>query len=300
MLAPICLFTYNRLDVTKLTVEFLQKNFLANESNLIIFSDGPKDKYDQKKVQDVREFLKNTTGFKSIEIIESTNNKGLANSIITGVTNTINQYGKVIVLEDDILTSRNFLMFMNEGLDFYSCHKDIISVCGYNMKVHDIRGKKYPYDMYFAKRSASWGWGTWKEKWEGIDWEIKDFDLIFRNKRMIKEFNQMGSDMYKMLLMQKKGLNNSWAIRYCYHQFKNNLYSVYPIVSKVRNVGFSKEATHTIQKFNRFDVEIDKNNDIKFRFAEDVVLNNEILKKFRAINGIRMRIYSKIRNILNI
>jgi GT2 family glycosyltransferase len=111
-LAPITLFVYNRLDHTIDTVMALQKNDLSKESELFIFSDGPKNKDDEKKVLAVRKYIKSIKGFKKVTIFESKKNKGLANSIISGVTKIINKYGRIIVLEDDIVTSKYFLIFL--------------------------------------------------------------------------------------------------------------------------------------------------------------------------------------------
>ena len=116
MLAPICLFTYNRIDELKLTIKALQQNFLAVESDLVIFSDGGKDENSWEKVNHVRQYLRSVSGFRSLEIVESPNNKGLANSIITGVSSVTEKQQKVIVLEDDLITSTNFLDYMNQCL----------------------------------------------------------------------------------------------------------------------------------------------------------------------------------------
>ncbi|GHV47987.1 glycosyl transferase [Bacteroidia bacterium] len=297
-LAPICLFVYNRLSETKQTITSLQQIFLAKESDLFIFSDGAKTESAIEKVSSVRKFVKSLSGFKSISIIESDVNKGLANSIISGVTNIIEQYGKVIVIEDDLLTSPNFLNFMNQGLDFYEEIPGIISVSGYNMKVRNIQNKDYPYDIFFAMRLASWGWATWKNRWSMIDWTLPDFIQFSKDKRQQRKFNQMGSDMCKMLKNQQMGLNDSWAIRFCYHQFMHKLYSVYPFISKVRNIGFSSDATHTRYKYNRFDVSLDSTNQIDFLFRKNVILNKQILSDFRNTNSIQARLYSKFRFFL--
>lgn len=293
-LAPILLFVYKRLDTLKLNLEALKKNDLARESDLIIFSDAAKHDHEKTVVEEVREYLCTISGFRSVTIHKSQINKGLANSIIDGVTQIINEYGKVIVLEDDLETSSNFLLFMNQSLKFYESYPDIISVSGYNMAI--TPHKNYPYDVFFTLRSASWGWGTWKKKWIGIDWEVSDFRTFSGNKKDIKAFNDMGSDLFGMLKKQQMKLNNSWAIRYCYHQFKYNLYSVYPTISKVRNIGFDENATHTIQKYNRFDVLVDRTEKTKFKFSTEVILDEYILKQFRSLNGIRKRLISKIRN----
>ena len=132
-LAPICLFTYSRLEETKRTIEALKKNFLAPKSELFIFSDGPKNHETKDKVKAVRDFIKTIDGFKKITIFESKTNEGLAKSIINGVTKVVNEYGKVIVLEDDLLTTPNFLDFMNQALLFFELNLSIYSINGYSL-----------------------------------------------------------------------------------------------------------------------------------------------------------------------
>jgi GT2 family glycosyltransferase len=183
MYSPICLFTYNRLDLTKRTVEELQKNYLAPESNLIIFSDGPKTPESSKQVMDLRKYLKTIEGFLSVEIYESPRNKGLADSIISGVSSVVEKYGKAIVLEDDLLTTPNFLSYMNQAMEYYENSKEIISICGYGLKIK----KPYYYkeDVYLYGRSFSWGWATWVDRWETIDWEVKDWESFKYDKKMV-------------------------------------------------------------------------------------------------------------------
>ncbi len=128
VLAPIVLFVYNRLSHTKQTVESLQKNYLADQSELFIFSDGPKNELDRQKVENVRKYLNSINGFKNIVIKESQENKGLANSVISGVSEIISKYGKIIVMEDDLVSAPGFLKFMNEALEFYKDNsKDIFN-----------------------------------------------------------------------------------------------------------------------------------------------------------------------------
>ena len=112
--APIALFVYNRPNHTARTLKFLQQNELATESRLFIFSDAAKTEGDQKLVDEVRSLIKDTDGFKSVEIVERKDNMGLANSIIAGVTKLVNTYGKVIVFEDDLISSPYTLTYFNE------------------------------------------------------------------------------------------------------------------------------------------------------------------------------------------
>ena len=292
--APILLFTYKRLETLKLTVTALQQNKLASESHLYIFSDAAKTAKDEIKVAEVRKYLKTISGFKNIHITEAEKNKGLANSIISGASKIINEYGKVIVLEDDLITAPNFLLFMNQCLDHYKYYSKVFSISGYTFPV-----KKSPEkDVYFTKRGSSWGWGTWKERWVNVDWEVADYHNTFKNNWELKRaFNRMGSDLSSMLKSQMEGKLDSWAIRWCYYQFKNDLYTVYPTVSKVRNIGNDASATHTTEYFDRFKTTLDQSKKENF-ILDYPYLDTHILKSFLAHYSLFTRIKYKALNKL--
>ena len=155
-LAPIILFVYNRPGHTKQTVESLKNNLLAKESDLFIFSDGPKNNLDEKLVNEVREFIKSINGYRQINVIEKNENIGLANSIISGVTTVLNEFKKSIIVEDDLVSSPFFLKYMNEALNFYQDENKIFSISGYSYPI-DIP-VKYNKDIYLLPRASSWGW----------------------------------------------------------------------------------------------------------------------------------------------
>lgn len=297
-LAPICLFTYNRLDETRQTVEALQANYLAAESELFIFSDGPKNEANQEKVNQVRAYLKTITGFKKVIIFESSENKGLANSIIEGVTKIINQYGKAIVLEDDLIATANFLNYMNSCLDFYEKDERIISVCGYGLKIK--KPSHYEADVYLYGRSSSWGWATWQNRWDTIDWNVSDWKTFKNDPKAIEAFNKNGSDMFKMLQSVTEGNANSWAIRFCYSQFKQNKYSVMPFKSKIQNIGFGTNGTNTKFKFSRFVADMDSELKEHFIINKDLIINKKIEKECYKYHSLPIRIYSRIRYIIGI
>jgi hypothetical protein len=290
-LAPICFFTYNRLEETKKTVCALQQNNLASKSELYIFSDGWKSELGREKIQNVRSFLKTITGFKTITIFESSINKGLANSIIDGVTQVINKHGKVIVLEDDLITSPNFLDFMNQALTKYKAESEIISISGHTLDFKIPKG--YEHDVYFFGRAGSWGWGTWQDKWDLIDWEIKDWNSFIKDKYLIKKFNLNGNDLFPMLKGFQEGKNNSWAIRFCYNQFKLNKLSVYPCISKLDNIGFSDEATNC-KGYNRYKINFKPEHISTFNYPDKIKINNLIQKKIRKHLGLYSRIKSRL------
>lgn len=278
--SPIVLFVYNRPDHTSKTIEYLKKNEIAKYSELFIFSDGPKNEGQIEKVLAVRKIINNITGFKSVKIIESKENKGLANSVINGVTQIINEYGKVIVLEDDIITSKNFLKFMNEALDYYQNDSKIWSIGGYKLPFEIP--KDYREKVFLTYRATSWGWATWKDRWNTIDWNIKDYKNYKFNILKIIHFCKGGNDLDKMLRNQMKGKIDSWAIRWCYNQSFQNKYTVIPTNSLIKNNGMDNSGTHCDSTAElKFNNDIDDN--FECQFNRNLKLNKNILKKNRKI-----------------
>ncbi|WP_182835498.1 sugar transferase [Flagellimonas lutimaris] len=294
--APICLFVYNRLEETKITLEELRNNYLAPMSDLFIFSDGPKSEFDNDSVNDVREFISNIGGFRSVKIIEQKENLGLAKSIINGVTRIVNEYGAVIVIEDDIKTSKNFLNFLNQGLDFYRRNDRIQSISGYTMPLKGLN--KLEKDFYYGLRASSWGWATWKHVWNKIDWDVNDYDEFKKNESQRRSFNELGSDMAYMLKNKMTGRIDSWAIVFCYDQWKNQRFTVYPKESKVENIGFSEKASNTQFVVKEYIAKIDKSNKETFVFDKNIELNKTLLKQFSKNYSIPVRLKNKILRLI--
>jgi hypothetical protein len=279
--APVIIFTYRRKP--EKLIESLLRNDLAAHTDLFIFSDGQKNENDVKDILETREYLKQIKGFKTIEIIESENNKGLANSIINGVTDVINNYDKVIVLEDDLVVAENLLEYMNEALDFYDNNNKIWAISGYCPPIDCF--KEYDKDVFLSVRSSSWGWATWRNKWNLVDWKVKSFQKIRSNKELIKKFNLGGNDMYKMLELQMLGKIDSWAIRWCYSQFEHHMYTVYPVKSKIKNEGFGdNKGIHNNSVYNnKWNVSISSKK-IKFEDVDEDMKIIECFKKFHDLN----------------
>jgi hypothetical protein len=275
-LAPICLFTYNRLTETKQTIYALQKNYLSKNSDLFIFSDGPKNEQAVSKVEEVRKYLQSISGFKSISIIESSINKGLANSIISGVSQIINQYGKVIVLEDDLITSPNFLNFMNQALEFYSNKKKIQSINGYSLS---IRHKTY--DIYFQQRPFSWGWATWADRWDEEIFNKEKIHITINNQNKTLSLfrKKCGTDIPKMLINSINNKNDSWYVRWAFSHFINKTYSVYPTYSLIENIGFSQYGTHC-KGINSFYSEPTQSNKTTFNLIPFKIPDNQSTHDF--------------------
>jgi hypothetical protein len=293
--APIVLFCYKRLDTLIQTVEALQKNYLAAESDLIIFSDAAKNDLDIHQVNAVREYIKNITGFRTLVIHCANANKGLATSIIDGVSLVLNDHEFVIVLEDDLVTTPNFLNYMNQALDFYKNDIKVFSLSGYTLNLPSL--KSLDKDFYFGVRASSWGWGIWQDRWLSINWELDDYDIFIKNSKAVKDFQKGGSDMPRMLRNQYKGKIDSWAIRFCFHQFKYNLFTVFPKISKLESVGFSKSSTHT-KSNKRFKTTLDQGKQIDFKFESFVHCDQRLLREFQNVFSLRNRILNQIRQRL--
>jgi hypothetical protein len=285
--APILLFAYKRLDVLKQTVSALQDNFGAADTELFIFSDAPKSERDKSEVLLVRDYVRTISGFKNVVITESTVSKGLANSIIEGVSKVIRTYGKVIVLEDDLITSRNFLCFMNCALEYYETNQHIFSISGYTFPFK--KPLNYKYDNYIITRGSSWGWASWQDRWETVDWAVTDYDQFLSNRNIRKKFSESGSDLVDMLKRQMSGKMDSWAIRWWYQQSKQNQFTAYPVISKVLNNGFDKDATHTTN-YNRYKTILDQSNNCEFNFEPTGFKNAYYQKRIQQKFSIPTRI----------
>ena len=269
-LAPLVVFAFNRIESLRSCISSLLDNSEAKDTDLFVFVDGPRGNKDGdvNKIKSVRKFVMGISGFKSLSYKFSDINKGLGVSIIDGVSEVLNQYGKAIVVEDDLVLAPNFISFMNQGLEKYKDEKKVFSICGYSNKIRVPIG--YMGDTYFCTRSSSWGWATWIDRWNLIDWQLAEWANQRRNKEKFCKWG--GSDCWKLLNDWHLGRNQSWAIRFCYSQFLNNALSLFPIISKVENYGFDGEGTNC-KSWSRFKCEFDMSGNKKFIFPDEVILN---------------------------
>jgi len=245
MSSPIILFVYNRPIHTQATLEALKKNTLAAQSDLFIFSDFAKNDSAKNNVEKVREIIHQINGFKSVQIVEREKNFGLANSVISGVTEIISRSGQVIVLEDDLETSPHFLKYMNDALKFYERDPKAFSIGGYQFPEKTMAiPSRYAFDTYASFRCCSWGWATWKDRWMGIDWGMTYFDEFMADPEKQNQFNRGGPDLTPMLCHQKEGRIDSWAIRFAYAHFDRDMHCIYPVKSLVNNIGLDNSGVH--------------------------------------------------------
>ena len=283
--APIALFVYNRADHFTQTYNALAKCALASQSELFIFSDGPKNEQAVAAVNEVRLAAENAAkkgDFKNVTVIKSEYNKGLARSIIEGVTQILDRFGRIIVLEDDCVASPHLLSFMNECLNFYEKDKSIGSIAGYTPSL-DL--DDYTHDIFLANRSCSCCWATWSDRWKNVDWDMKWMKDIFRNYRLVKALNSNGNDRFMRLYRQYKSNSQSWSIRFGTHLVLNNYKVVYPKYSYIKNIGGDESGVHSTSSDAK-SLEADLSKAIAAPKIERLTLDNNIQKKlYRFYSG---------------
>lgn len=251
--APIALFVYNRPEHTRRTISYLQKNLLADESRLFIFSDAAKTDNDKAKVEEVRQLLKKVEGFKAVKVIERKQNLGLANSIISGVTQLVNEYGKVVVFEDDLISSPFTLQYFNEALTHYADEPKVMHIGAY---MYNLRNKDLPQTFFF-RAATSWGWATWARAWKYFEPDagklISQFDA-----KQISRFSIEGTmNFWKQIEGFKAGKNDSWAIRWYASIFLKNGLTLNPATSLIHNIGNDGTGIHS-NKENIYHVQVAK------------------------------------------
>lgn len=257
-LAPVVLFVYNRPDHTKRLLTSLNRAAEAPQTKLFVFSDSAKSEKAQGQVKAVRDciakFVREESRFQKVEVKEAAKNRGLAKSIISGVSEIIGKYGRVIVLEDDLEVSADFLNYMNGALDFYESKPEIWAISGYTFPMKAFQ--YYHHDVYLSGRGCSWGWATWRDRWETVDWEVKDYASFKHNPMKRHAFARWGKDLPEMLDAYMYGEIHSWAIRWCYEAFKQGRMTVYPVQSRVRNGGTDGSGTNFHSVETRYDTQL--------------------------------------------
>ncbi len=280
--APVILFTYARPIHTRQVLDALAKNSLADKSRLFIFCDGAKGKKDFENNARVKELIieeQQKHRFLDVIVNISNVNNGLAKSIITGASSVIQKYGRCIVIEDDVITGKFFLSFMNECLDFYKDDSKIFAISGFTYDLPAF--KNYHHDVYLSYRACSCAWATWKDRWELVDWEVKDYKEFSQSHDRIKKFNRGGNDLSRMLRHQMRGERNSWAIRWCYAQSKYDLYAVYPTKSLIKNIGYDETGTNCSNNSN-FGYNIEYKESLEIHPSK-ITINSDIIKDFKNV-----------------
>lgn len=303
MNAPIVLFTYARVNHTQQTVEALLRNIGACEHEFIVYSDAPRTPDKARDVAAVRDYLQNITGFRSVTVHHRPHNYGLAKSIIDGVTEVLSRFDRIIVLEDDMVTSPHFLSYMNEALERFEDNELVISVHGYVYPTTQVLP-----EAFFLRGADCWGWATWRRGWALFNSHGKDLLDQLKRRNLLNAFDFNGAYPYsKMLESQIKGENDSWAIRWYASAFLANKLTLYPGRSLVQNIGNDDSGTHC-GATSIFDIEIShvavkldgllveesevSRNAVEIFFRSKISQNNHFFNKM--LSTCLLHIFSKV------
>ncbi len=259
---PIIFFCYNRPEHTLKVLTALKKNELADQSELIIFVDGPKENASTEQINnilEVQKVVKSEKWCKSVKYHISEKNIGCRNSIIDGISKVISENEAAIILEDDIITSPYFLSFMNKCLNYYKNYKSVFSISGMTTPKNQFQiPSDYPYDVYVSLRQLNSGWGTWRDRWELIDWDLNFVDDFLKQKNILEAYSRGGDDLIKMLVEQIEGKSDAWDIQFTYNQFKYHAVSIVPCHSYIDNIGGDGTGTHHLQSDDQYRFDVDK------------------------------------------
>ena len=298
-IAPIILFTYKRAAHTKRCIESLKQSLLAQESVLYIFSDAAKSRTDIADVLAVRAYIKSITGFKAVIIEESEQNRGLADSVIYGVGKVLDEHGRAIILEDDLILSPHFLAYMNEALDMYENVENVI-----NINSHVLSSPMTFKDNFLISFANSWGWATWKRGWAYFEQDASKLLLQIKEQGREREFD-LGYHFTRMLQEQSEGKINSWAIRWNASLFINRKLSLNSGKPLVTNGGFGAGATHCNTP-NLFSVKLytdELHPQMITPIEEDTAMRKKLRKTYMIrtsyTNKLRVAIMSKLKQIFS-
>lgn len=275
-LAPVGVSVYSRINHFKKTIDALKKNPLAGESELYIFSDAP-CVGDEELVSKIREYIRTIDGFKNVHVIERSANGRVANNR-GGMKQLLDQYGKVIFLEEDIITAPGFLTFMNEALDFYENDERVLSITGYCPPFK--MPKNYKDDVFALQRFSAWGFATWREKFDPYGYELKQHGVyeFLRDKEQIRAFLRNGDDLLTKLMQELNNEVDALDIKLMYYVYKYNMLSVYPSKSLVQNIGHDGSGTHCGVS-DRFYHDKLWGKLCDFEFVKDIQVDERIRKK---------------------
>ena len=292
--APIALFVYNRPLHTRNTVEALLQNAEAKESDLIIYSDAAKTNISDLQVNETRAYIRSISGFKSVLIIEHSENLGLAKSIMDGVTTLCAEYGRVIVLEDDLVVSPRFLNYMNNALNQYNDVEKVMQIAGYMFPMK--AGDEIHDDAIFLPFISSWGWATWQRAWKHYDASARYFKKLSLDSKLKRQFDLDGNYKYfRMLEAQQRGKIESWAIRWYLSVFFENGLVLYPAKTLVSNNGFDGSGVNCAVS-TIVEKAIDVNFEVR-NFSNNIELSTEYYKVIKNMPIPKLSIASIIKRI---
>ena len=238
--APIAIFAFNRPGHLSNLFTSLLTNPEVEYSEIYLFIDGPRTNDEKKLTAETKKIGQDYSKFLNLNISQNEKNLGLSESILGGIDKVLLTHDRVIVLEDDLELSPNFLRFINRGLEVHKSDLSVASIQGFSMI--ELKSSE---TSYFLRGADCWGWATWSNRWESL---VRDPRILLeqiRNKKLTRDFDLKGAYPYTNMLERNcnKAID-SWAIRWHASMFLEGKMSLYPAVSLVNNMGRDGSGTH--------------------------------------------------------
>ena len=299
METPVVMFGYNRPELQSMVMKCFADCDGASERDIFVFLDGPRKDSDNAQSDKIKEMLERykVERFPRMRIIKRERNYGCRENIVQGITQVLNEYGRAIVIEDDILVSKTFLRFMDAALDFYEGDKRIWCINGFQKYIFNVP-KDYKYDVYLAYTNCAWGWATWRDRWAQVDFDMRDYPEYIKSPANVKKINEVSYILKPLLDSQYRGALKAWDAQCWFHMVRNDLYAIEPRYQMSKNIGCVPNSEHyssadpfmLTQKFYNFMPKLEHN----------LVLDERILRQFKycAFNpNVFVRLWRKIRRM---
>ncbi|TQV77031.1 glycosyltransferase family 2 protein [Aliikangiella marina] len=293
MLAKVCVFGFNRPHHAENLLRSLSACKLAEKTDVVFIVDGPRNKKESVLCLSTLDSTQSFERlFKSLTVIKRESNFGLAKSLVSGVSQVLNECEKVIVLEDDLVLTTDFLKYMNQALDYYKNNDEIGSISAFTTPIVGLDAES----VYFHPRPTSWGWATWRDRWDKCDWSYSPSSLLEEIVFWFKS-RKAGQDVYRMFKNNSKKKINSWAIMWTAYHITHDLKSVCPVTTRVRNNGFDSDATHCFG-MNPFPSNFQAQTDLDTRFVREVLFDRKVIKQINYYHSNIFKFKNKLRLIL--
>jgi hypothetical protein len=289
----IGVFCYSRANKLKQCINALLKNHECKELDIVFFSDGFKGEHDKNGVLETRDYINSITGFKSVIKHFRDRNFSTGPNFQEGLAFLSNSYDEFIIVEDDLIVSPNYIKFLMDGLAFYRNRKSVFCITAY---VYPIKINHYSYDTIVYKRFCSYGWAGWADRFENVIWDQRELkNLMDNSPGFNKRLNAEGYDLGRMIRKQLTGKISTWDVQLQVHVAENRLKVIYPVLSKVNNIGFDEESTNTFG-INFLKTPIDNGVNRKFKFCDDDLIIPDLQKQIKKPFGLKALVSRKIIN----
>jgi hypothetical protein len=289
----IAVFCYNRARKLKACIDALLKNPECTSLDIIFFSDGYKKEADKDAIIEVRSYIDSITGFKNVIKHYRDHNFSTGPNFREGLSFLSSNYDEFIVVEDDLIVSANYLKYLLDGLDFYRKNPSVFCITAY---VFPVNFKQYPYDTIVYKRFCSYGWAGWSDRLKNVIWDNNALkDLMNTSPGFKKRLNAEGYDLVRLLKKQISGTISTWDIQMQTHVAENRLKVIYPVISKVSNIGFDEESTNTYG-INYLITPVDKGIKRIFKYCPSNYVVSELQAQIKKPYGLKSLIVRKVIN----